>query len=220
MSGIPDETLMAFADGTLPDAEALRVADAVEADPALAERVRLLAAGRRIAEGAFASVLAEPVPARLVAAAASVPATPPANDNRWRGAGMGVMGVALGLAAGLLLAAILPAPPVAPGLPPAVVAALDGRGAGEVRVAGAWRVEGGAYCRGFEAPEAGGVLRGLACREDGAWRLRVAVGGGAGGMFRPASGEEPLIVEMLERLGAGAPLSEAEAAEAARRGWR
>ncbi|MFN6955461.1 MAG: anti-sigma factor family protein [Acetobacteraceae bacterium] len=221
MSGIPDETLLAFADGTLPDAEALRVADAIEADPALAERVRLLAEGRRIAAGAFASVLAEPVPARLVAAAsAAPPAPPPANDNRWRGAGTGVMGVALGLAAGLLLATILPAPPQAPGLPAAVVAALDGRGGGEVRVAGAWRVEGGAYCRGFEAPEPDGVLRGLACREGGGWRLRIAVGGGAGGQFRPASGEDPLIVEMLERLGAGAPLSEAEAAEAARRGWR
>lgn len=218
MSGIPDETLMAFADGTLPDEEALRVADAVEADPALAERVRLLAEGRRIAAGAFAAVLAEPVPARLIEAAAP-PAPAPANDNRWRGAGTGVMGVALGLAAGLLLAAILPAPPAAPGLPPAVVAALDGRG-GEVRVAGTWRVEGGAYCRGFEAVEPGGALRGLACREDGAWRLRIAVGGGAGGLFRPASGEDPLIGEMLERLGAGPALSEAEAAEAARRGWR
>lgn len=37
---LPDETLMAFADGTLPAEAAARVAAAVAADPALAERVR------------------------------------------------------------------------------------------------------------------------------------------------------------------------------------
>jgi hypothetical protein len=217
---IPDETLMAFADGTLPAEEALRVAAAVEADPRLAERVALLAEGGRLAAGAFASVLAEPVPARLVAAAMPAAAAPrPAKNNRWRGAWMGGMGGAVGLAAGLILAAILPSTPAAPGaLPAAIVAALDGRG-GAVRVTATHRIEGGAYCRGFEAPEAGGLLRGLACREDGAWRLRIAVGASGGG-FRPASGEEPLIGEMLERLGAGPALTPAETAEAERRGWR
>ncbi|MBR0678785.1 anti-sigma factor, partial [Roseomonas alkaliterrae] len=56
---IPDETLMAFADGTLPEAEAMRVVAAIEADPALAERVALLAEGREALRGAFAGVLAE-----------------------------------------------------------------------------------------------------------------------------------------------------------------
>jgi hypothetical protein len=217
---IPDETLLAFADGTLPADEALRVAAAVEADPALAERVALLAEGGRLAAGAFASVLAEPVPARLIAAAMPAVAAPrPANDNRWRGAWMGGMGAAVGLAAGLILAAILPSTPPAPGaLPPAVTAALDGQG-GAARVTATHRIEGGAYCRGFEAAEAGRVLRGLACREEGAWRLRIAVSASGDG-FRPASGEEPLITEMLERLGAGPALTPAEAAEAERRGWR
>jgi hypothetical protein len=59
--------------------------------------------------------------------------------------------------------------------------------------------------------EPGGALQGLACRQDGVCGARSAAG-----LFRPASREDPLIGERLERLGAGLAQSEAEAA---RRGW-
>ena len=82
---IPDETLMAFADGTLPAAEAERIAAALDTDPALAERVALLADGRRLAARAFRDGLHEPIPARLLAAAPHAPGRPPLMDSstRW-----------------------------------------------------------------------------------------------------------------------------------------
>ncbi len=64
---IPDETLMAYADGTLAPEEATRVARGVAADPVLAERLGQLRAGGEAARGAFAGVLQEPVPDRLLA---------------------------------------------------------------------------------------------------------------------------------------------------------
>jgi hypothetical protein len=43
---------------------------------------------------------------------------------------------------------------------------------------------------------------------------------GGGGAFAPASGEDPVIAEVLERLGAGPALDAAAEREAQRRGWR
>jgi hypothetical protein len=62
----PDETLMAYADGELDPALAARVEQAMRTDPAVAqavERHRLL---RKDVFGAFAGVLDEPVPERLL----------------------------------------------------------------------------------------------------------------------------------------------------------
>jgi hypothetical protein len=224
---IPDETLMAFADGALAPAEAERVAAALEADPALAERVALLADGRRIAAGAFRDVLAEPVPARLLAAAgAAAPAVvvaAPANDNRARGWRITALAAAASLLVGAFLGTRLPLDTPAPGaplLPPRLVAALDGASGPGVTVTATHLVEDGQYCRRFAMAEAEGALLGLACREPAGWRLRVAVSRGAGGAFQPASGEDPVIAEVLERLGAGPALDAAAEAQARQRGWR
>jgi hypothetical protein len=228
---IPDETLMAFADGALPPAEAERVLAALEADPALAERVALLADGRRIAAGAFAAVLAEPVPARLLAAAgAAAPAVAldvrpaaPANDNRARGWRITALAAAASLLVGAFLGSRLPLDAPAPGaplLPPRLVAALDGAAGPGVTVTATHLVEDGQYCRRFAMAEPEGALLGLACREPAGWRLRVAVARGAGGAFQPASGEDPVIAEVLERLGAGPALDPAAEAQARQRGWR
>jgi anti-sigma factor RsiW len=222
---IPDETLMAFADGALPAAEMARIAAALEADPALAERVAALADGRRIAARAFAEVLHEPVPARLLAAAMAPAAVPVAgNDNRrpaWRIAGLAA---AAGVALGVFLGARFGAPdgPVRPGLlAGGIAAALDGDAVAGIRVTGTHVAEGGLYCRRFVAEDGPGAMAGLACREPEGWRLRVAVARGPQrGAFQPAGAEDPVIAEVLERLGAGAPLDAAAEAEARRRGWR
>jgi anti-sigma factor RsiW len=223
---ISDETLMAFADGTLPEAEAMRVVAAIEADPALAERVALLAEGREALRGAFAGVLAEAPPARLLAAAGgTAPPVPAAgNDNappRWR---VAAWAAAASLVLGVMLGTQVPRAP-APGglLSPAVLAALEGSATGApgpVQVSGTHVAEGGLVCRAFAAPEQGGTLLGLACREPAGWRLRAAVARGPGSGFQPASGTDPLIAEVLERLGAGPALAAEEEAAARRRGWR
>jgi anti-sigma-K factor RskA len=66
MTRLTDETLMAYADGALPEAEAAQVASALEHD---AEARAIVAEFRRTAElsrAAFADVMTEPVPEQLV----------------------------------------------------------------------------------------------------------------------------------------------------------
>ena len=65
-----DETLMAYADGELDAAQRAEIAAAIERDPALARRVEQHRALRAEVAGAFATVLEQPVPERLRAAAA------------------------------------------------------------------------------------------------------------------------------------------------------
>lgn len=91
-------------------------------------------------------------------------------------------------------------------------------------IAGTHLAEGGVYCRRFAMPEGAGTVQGLACREPAGWRLRLAVARNPEGRsFQPAGADDPVIAEVLERLGAGPALDAAtEATEAAarRRGWR
>lgn len=63
-----DETLMAYADGALPEAEAERVRQAALADAAVAERIEMFKASRELLRGAFEPMLEQPVPAHLYAA--------------------------------------------------------------------------------------------------------------------------------------------------------
>lgn len=95
---IDDATLMAYADGELPAAEATRVEAAIAADPALAAAVERHRQLRDRLVQAFAPVAEEPVPDRLRAllepaadrttpaavpiGAASAPATAPATGHR------------------------------------------------------------------------------------------------------------------------------------------
>ena len=64
-----DETLMAYADGEFDEAQSAAIAIAVEKDPLLARRVERHRALRAEVAGAYATVLDQPVPERLVAAA-------------------------------------------------------------------------------------------------------------------------------------------------------
>ncbi|WP_449466768.1 anti-sigma factor family protein [Stenotrophomonas humi] len=67
MSTIDEERLMAWLDGELDDAAAAEVERAVAADPVLSERVRHERLFREQLGAAFAPVLDEPVPERLLA---------------------------------------------------------------------------------------------------------------------------------------------------------
>jgi hypothetical protein len=64
-----DETLMAYADGELDPTQRADIAAAIDRDPALARRVEKHRALRAEVAGAFANVIDQPVPARLVSAA-------------------------------------------------------------------------------------------------------------------------------------------------------
>jgi hypothetical protein len=71
---IPDETLMAFADGELDEAARAAVESALQSDPELAKRVARHVALRQRLQVAYSSDLNEPVPQRLVDAAKRLPA--------------------------------------------------------------------------------------------------------------------------------------------------
>jgi hypothetical protein len=63
---VSDEMLMAFVDGELEPQAAEEVARAIAAEPGLAQRADAFRTSRRLARDAFAPVMAEPVPERLV----------------------------------------------------------------------------------------------------------------------------------------------------------
>ncbi len=71
---IPDETLMAYADGELEPAQRAEVEAAIAADPQLATRVAQHRALRRKLNAAFDPVLLETIPNSLIASARATPA--------------------------------------------------------------------------------------------------------------------------------------------------
>ena len=66
---ISDETLMAYADGELDSAARASVEAAMQEDPEIGRRVARHRALREAMQGAFSTVLNEPVPDRLIQAA-------------------------------------------------------------------------------------------------------------------------------------------------------
>src|SRR5262245_51692522 len=74
---IPDETLMAYADGELEAGQRAEVEAALAADPMLAERVEQHRALRRKLNAAYDPILMDTVPHALIAAARTSPATAP-----------------------------------------------------------------------------------------------------------------------------------------------
>jgi anti-sigma factor RsiW len=64
-----DEALVAYLDGELDDAERAHVDAWLEADPAVRDRLAGLAQSAELVRGAYADIVNEPVPPRLIAAA-------------------------------------------------------------------------------------------------------------------------------------------------------
>lgn len=69
-----DETLMAYADGALDAATGARVARAARTDARIARRIEAFRRTAALARAAFAPVVDEPVPERLIAAIRAAPA--------------------------------------------------------------------------------------------------------------------------------------------------
>ncbi len=105
-----DETLVAWCDGELDGASSARVAAAVAKNPKLAARAAAFRRTGELARGAYAGVLIEPVPDRLIATvrqgaeSAKVIAFPPRNESGAR-VSRGALGWAV--AASILVIAML-----------------------------------------------------------------------------------------------------------------
>lgn len=235
---VEDETFFAWLDGELAPGEAAEVERQVAADPELARRAaehRALGTGLR---DAFATVAVAPIPEPLERAVRAEPsnvvelsgwrkrlARPFGGPGQW--AAMAAT-LALGLLVGTALNSGGGVSPVevrggeiyAAG---AIDQALDRQLAsagpdGDVRIGLTFRDQSGVICRSFE----GAAASGLACRDDGDWRLR--------GLFdapestetdyRMAAGPDPRLMELVDSAIAGEPFDAAQEQAARERGWR
>ncbi|MDE2137690.1 MAG: hypothetical protein KGJ68_09655 [Gammaproteobacteria bacterium] len=240
-----EETLIAYADGELDAAARAALEAAMAADPQLAQRVARHRALRARVQAAFAPVLEEPLPERLLASvraaaagphAGSVVALQPRARARWSWPEW------TAIAASLLAGALLGPPLLRPGAGASLVDTSGGRvvagGALARALAGqlassqpagapvaigiSFRSRAGAYCRTFSLSEAGGFA-GLACHEQNAWRIETlarAEPAPAGNGYRPAaSALPPAVAGTVAELIAGEPLDAAAESAARARGW-
>jgi hypothetical protein len=87
-----------------------------------------------------------------------------------------------------------------------------------VRIGLTFRASDGAYCRSFVSGASS--TAGLACRQDGQWRIAVTNAVDAGGEIRPAAALPPAVLQAIEARG-GSEALDASAEQAARdAGWR
>ncbi len=240
-----NETLSAYTDGELDAATRAAVEAAMASDPQLEQRIAEYRALRARLQQAFAPVLAEPLPERLLASARGAPARQrPSNvielqtrpRARWSWPQWGAM--AASLVIGALLGPLLSRSPTGN-------APVDTRGgqmlargmleralseqlagtqpaAAPVQVGVTFRARSGAYCRTFLVHDES-QLAGLACRARSAWRIetlaRTDPGPNRAGLRPAGSALPPAVAGTLDELIAGEPLDAAAEAAARARGW-
>lgn len=248
MTPIPDDLLMAYADGELDGPEREAVERAMQDDAQLAARVERLAGQRRRLQAGLRAELDEPVPERLTRLLGEVPAAPvvdlaairaqravaapPAPPRRAGSSWWQWGGMAASLLLGVAIARLWPgadaeAPAfaqrggslVAEGaLAQALTSRLASEAPGAVAVQLSFVDGAGAYCRTFSIERAAG----LACRDGAAWvvqTLAAAEPAAPGAMRQAASGLPQTVLDAVDRRIAGDAL-DATAERAARdRGW-
>lgn len=229
---ITREELAAFADGELDAARRGEIEAAVRADPALAAQVERHRRLKATLAGHFAPILEAPVPERLTAiiasprqaelvdfAAAKVRRESKPMLRRWT---PWLAGPAL--AASLALALLWqPFATPAERATGALAAALDTQLSGERPSAAgpeillSFRDDTGAYCRAYRGPSEAG----LACREDGSWRIRRRMSSDADATteYRQAGSAAAAIFAAAQEMAAGPALSPADERAARSRGW-
>lgn len=239
-----DETLMAYVDGELDEQARVAVEAAMLADPDIAARVARQQALRKRVRLAFARVVEEPVPDRLLAAAApqrtgNVIPLRRKEARRWSWPEWGSMAACLtvGVVLTLMFVRFSAVEPImsrggslfADG---ALAQALSGQlastqaaAAAPVHIGVSFRDKTGNYCRTFALQETS-PLAGLACHSGDRWRLEVlaraaeAADSGAAN-YRPAASAIPQAV--LQAVGdriAGEPLDARAEAAAQASGWQ
>jgi len=232
-----DDKFFAWLDGELDGAEAADVAARVNSDTelaAIADRHRAMQARLKTA---FDTVVAEPVPEPIRAAASvdrgnvvdlgvrrdrvrrTIPVLP-----QWAT-------IAATLVLGLFVGAQIPGhgdSPVqvrsgalyaAAGLDRALDTQLaSAPSAGPIRIGLTFRTSDGTVCRSFT----GNAATGLACRDDDSWRVRglFEAGEGQGGEYRMAAGMDPNLAALVGSTMAGEPMDAAQERAVRERGWR
>jgi len=245
---VSDETLMAFADGEVDSATRAIVEAAMRDDPEVRRRVAHHQALRKAVKGAFAAVIDEPVPQRLIAVARGAPADnvvdlaaarnaaavkAPRRGLRWQPAAMAaslLLGLALGYlgwhGSNTLVTVGANGELVAgTGLAEALSSQLsaDHPPGTAARTGLSFRTKTGDYCRTF-ALTATHANSGLACREGGSWKVKVLAqspetpANSSG--FRPAASADSAAVRAaVEESIDGEPLDQAGEIAASQGNW-
>ena len=233
---IDDETLMAYADGELSADERAAIERALADDPALRARLDSHHRLRAQLSGAYADVLNEPLPNRLVDAAQATTQRPASvvelnsrreGRARWSMREWGAM--AASLAGGLIIglgAMNAQAPPIAVtadgmsargALSRALDTQLASDSSGAVRIGLSFRAQDGAYCRTFELTQR--ETAGIACREAGGWAVAMTAAQDQQGEVRMAGASEA-VLNAVEAMIDGEPLNAEQEAQAREAGWQ
>jgi hypothetical protein len=233
-----DEKFFAWLDGELSGAEAAEVAARVESDPdlqKLADEHRAFGARLR---SAFDPIATEQVTLEAYAPAASAGNVASFAEARvargqrftqrfWAQAASIAVVFAMGVATGNSLLSG-PSSPIAPeggrlvaaaALEEALYSQLASQPAASgPRVGLTFRDRSGSICRSFVDRAASG----LACLEQGDWRLRGVFQGpeGQSADYRMAAGTDPRLAALIEATIAGEPFDAAQEREARQGGWK
>jgi hypothetical protein len=230
-----DEKFFAWLDGELEGAEAAEMTARVASDPelaAIADRHRAMQARLN---NAFDKVAAAPIPEPIRAAASrrrnvvdlgarrdrarrAIPTLP-----QWAM-------IAATLVFGLFVGTQLPGHGDSPVQvrSGALYAAADldraldtqlasAPSAGPIRIGLTFRDSGGTICRSFT----GSAATGLACRDDGRWRVKglFPAGEGQSGEYRMATGMDPNLAALVGATMAGEPMDAGQERAAREHGW-
>lgn len=191
---LSDERLVAYADGELPEADALALEEALSNDPPAAERLRALVEAGEMARRAFAEIVEEPVPERLRTAVMEadtsaspeddarhpedtkpadnvvrLPQRPASRRSTWQPVALAAS-LAVAVAAGIFT--WLPGGQDGAGLTPQLADALSHTPSyepvqlaeGDLTILGSFRSQDDRLCREYEQLSGDSGERGLACR--------------------------------------------------------
>jgi hypothetical protein len=227
---IPEETLIAYADGEL-DAEArAAIEHAMGENPEISARIEAHRRLRQRLQAAFAAELEEPISARLLE---TVRGTRFRRMNRWRPALAIAASLTIGLVLGLgwtrraeLMIGGSDERILARG---ALARALSQQLGGEVprdatvRVGISFVAKSGGYCRSFTLAGRG-AASGLACRRGSDWQIealnRQPATSGQSPDYRMAGSElDPLVRKAIEERISGDPLDQAGESAARSHDW-
>jgi hypothetical protein len=230
---VEDEEFYAWLDGELDNEAAARVAAKVAASPDLTARSdQHRALGSRL-RAAFHRVMTEASVPPSFQAAPVVDLAARSAPGGWRRqfgapqwAAMAAT-LALGLLVGNLVGDGSGAPVqnrdgslvAAASLDRALDEQLASNGVNNgVRIGLTFRNHKGSICRSFND----GAASGLACRDNGGWRIRGLFQGGEGqaGDYRMAAGEDPSLAALIDDTIAGEPLDAPAEKAALEKGWR
>lgn len=235
MSTMSDETLIAFVDGELPEAERAEIERALVTDQALRDRVDAHRKLRARLSAAFDGALHEPPPLAILSLLETTPAAQGnvveladrRSTRRWSAREFAAM--AASLAAGLLIGLGVvngQAPMIATTahglvargqLARALETQLASATPGPVRIGLTFRARDGGYCRAFDLTRA--ASSGVACRDEEGWSVVMTAASGPQGEVRTASAP-PAIMNAIDNMIDGAPLDAAAEARVRDSGWR